>query len=131
MSGINVPLLRKAIEWAEAEAAKPEELCEWQQGFWVLPKSDHDPAAYIDVEELDVAKIRAYEGLAEECGTCFCIAGRVAHESGQVVSYSRGVKREAASLLGIDIAAAHRLFASNNTIEDVRRIAEEIAGERL
>ena len=55
---VNIPLLRKAVEWAEAEAAKPPELCEWEQGFWWVPPGS-------EVRE-DLAR-------ADECGTCFVL----------------------------------------------------------
>jgi hypothetical protein len=125
---VNVPLLRKAVEWAEAEAAKPWELCEWYQGDWVTPASSFHT----------VPK-------APECGTCYCIAGFVASQTlragerleGEHVVMADGssvsVADRAESELGADVMVSDYgdLFSGSNTIEDVRRIAEEIAGERL
>lgn len=113
---VNIPLLRKAVEWAEAEAAKPPELCEWYQAAYCLPQ--------------DI--IRAV-GRSPECGTCYCVAGYVAtlvspgwYQADELAA--PGIAMEA---LGLDPVGRLRLFAMGNTIEDVRRIAEEIAGERL
>ena len=80
MPEVNIPLLRKAVEWAEAEA--------------------------------------------------LCIAGKVAFDLTGNMSYfdAEPIAREA---LGLDNGQAIRLFNQWNDIEDVRRIAEDIAGERL
>lgn len=107
-TNVNVPLLRKAVEWAEAEAAKPySEFCQWDQAEWVQ---------------------QTY------CGTRFCIAGYVAQLqdarfAGSSVVDGRTAQKVAAEALGCGHASA--LFAVTNTIEDVRRIAEDLAGERL
>lgn len=123
---VNIPLLRKAVEWAEAEAAKPRELCEWHQGAWVaLPQ-----------------ELRR----APDCGTCYCIAGHVVATLG----YTHPAKNEygdhmvnpvtkghvdphkrAMKELGLTDDQAGELFRGCNNIKDVRRIAEAIAGERL
>jgi hypothetical protein len=109
---VNIPLLRKAVEWAEAEATKPPTRRLWWQGDYRMETA---------------------------CGTAFCIAGYV----GQMLddryaetTFVDGthVADFAAEALGIDADCADGvdgLFSSNNSIEDVRRIAEEIAGERL
>jgi hypothetical protein len=123
----NIPLLRKAVEWAEAEAAKTDGTCQWDQGSWMERR----------------------EGA---CGTSYCIAGYTVavagHEVGAVASLcpdgccaTLTVNGEAASwtatgasLLGLPEGDAHRLFNADNTIDVVRDIAEEIAaraGERL
>jgi hypothetical protein len=124
---VNIPLLRKAVEWAEAEAAKPEREREWDQGYWVT-----------------LPVMRAAElGLDEaQCGTVYCIAGWTCHAAGEDFKRDSDtllsrtaedvhISDRAAELLGIDRLAASALFNGGNTIEDVRRIAEEIAGERL
>jgi hypothetical protein len=114
MTEVNIPLLRKAVEWAEAEAAKPRAECQWYQRFWVTPAVC----------------------VGRDCGTCFCIAGYV----GQALDarYADGdwvddvhVSEFACEALGLDGGAMELLFCGVNTIKDVRRIAEEIAGERL
>jgi hypothetical protein len=113
----NIPLLRKAVEWAEAEAAKTDGTCLWDQREWVTYTA---------------------------CGTAYCIAGfAVTAEYGQV-GYNRGYAViDGASLdfgllgtetLGLTDVEAADLFDGCNSIEDVRRVAEQIAaraGERL
>jgi hypothetical protein len=119
----NIPLLRKAVEWAEAEAAKPYELCEWNQATWARAAYD-------------------LQGKSPECGTCYCVAGYVASQIGDVpksgaaiVNLSPGhsdtVPNVAKEALGLTQRQAAALFMAGNTIEDVRQIAEKIAGERL
>jgi hypothetical protein len=113
----NIPLLRKAVEWAEAEAAKTDGTCMWDQSWWVTETS---------------------------CGTAYCIAGYVvSQQSGftkggeyyATVDGSRDTwDSQAAALLGIPTVDGDKLFAPANDIATVRRVAEQIAaraGERL
>jgi hypothetical protein len=136
--GVNVPLLRKAVEWAETEAAKPRELCEWEQNFWHLPPSmralrlesarraEESPEEYWGEEEAS-----AYTK-APECGTCYCVAGFIVSQRIDIRDISGwSIPDQAAEFLGIDYKDAQPLFDADNTIEDVRRIAEDLAGERL
>lgn len=122
----DIPRLRKAVEWAEAEAAKPFELREWHQARYVLPLNPHSH---------DIAAVTARQAKAPECGTCYCIAGKVVvdeygPEPPATIMYNIDVR--AAELLNLDYETdAAALFHEDNTIEDVRRIAEDIAGERL
>lgn len=120
---VNIPLLRKAVEWAEAEAAKPWELSEWYQGDWV--SSPTTIAA--DSEDAEYFGIQVGTTKAAECGTCYCIAGYVCEVQGLDTKHSWDM--HAADALGISPNTP--LFNAHNTIEDVRRIAEDIAGERL
>jgi hypothetical protein len=120
MNNVNIPLLRKAVEWAEAEAMKPPELCEWNQQMFVSGET---------------ATSRQRMGKATDCGTCYCIAGWVALQVGED---PRGIDPDsvAAKALGIpnnwlDEGLNEHLFDASNSIEDVRRIAESLAGERL
>jgi hypothetical protein len=128
---VNIPLLRKAVEWAEAEAAKPWELSEWNQSMWAMPAS---------------ALVRYHDGAkkAPECGTCYCIAGFVSSlhaaevradgDCADLLDADGFVIEEdeyAQNALGLTERQANTLFRASNTIEDVRRIAESIAGERL
>ncbi len=128
---VNVPLLRKAVEWAEAEAAKPNG-GSWEQGAWFVATDEGDPNVVVP-DWWDADSIRYRREMYEktpECGTCFCIAGYTAFMVDGVVD-ARTVEHRAARALGIDLDDAVVLFDANNTIADVRRIAEEIAGERL
>lgn len=114
---VNIPLLRKAVEWAEAEAAKPDRYCEWWQASYKLDGED----------------------IGRECETCYCIAGYVVHLNGGLPPDGdyEDYDEIAANLLGIDTDHHNfgsGLFNGDNKIEDVRRIAEQIAaeaGERL
>lgn len=115
---VNVPLLRKAVEWAEAEAAKP-------YGNWY------------QVDTVVLPEERVLYGLGTAgCGTAYCVAGFIAatvtgldnpYDSPEVDT----VCDFAAKAIGVERYKAWALWDMTNSIEDVRRIAEEIAGERL
>jgi hypothetical protein len=120
----NIPLLRRVVKWAEAEAAKTDGACLWDQGSWA--------------ERTD-------------CGTTYCIAGYTVlialpqaemredeDECGLLNLYVDGERAWwgdiAASVLGITHEERLNLFAASNNIDDVRFFAEQIAeraGERL
>ena len=115
----NIPLLRKAVEWAEAEAAKTDGSCLWNQGVYAVPTG---------------------------CGTAFCIAGwtvATAHPDAKIIGLDtivmpngKGVawEHEAQQLLGITEQEGYDLFDPENDIGTVRELAEHIAaraGERL
>lgn len=103
----NIPLLRKVVEWVEEQDALPYDKCTWNQMYW-----------------------------AEEsnCGTVYCVAGKIAHDLhpdwsvDKIDKYAKGVAMQA---LEIGHEDADRLFHENNSAEDVREVAEWIAGERL
>lgn len=116
----NLPLLRKAVEWAESEASKSANESQWCQQFFA-----------VDGEEI-----------GRDCGTAYCIAGWVIHEhaEGEHAINTHDIDGEgeaplAQELLGIDEEDAwgnyyqdtQGLFGASNSIEDVRRYAEQIA----
>lgn len=111
---LNVPLLRKAVEWAEAEAAKPEgEFREWDQEWY-----------------------RKVTG----CGTAYRIGGYVCEVTGHEwditdlgwsTTEAGLVSDVARAELGLGPEDGSMLFDSDNTIADIRRIAERIAGGPL
>jgi hypothetical protein len=118
----DVPLLRKAVEWVEAEDAKDPADSAWYQGSWVTS----DPL--------------------RSCGTAYCVAGYVgtlvdsrfensAKNGGWLVDPAwvndLHVSRVAQDALGLTDHQAEMLFDANNTAEDIRFFAEEIAGEPL
>lgn len=136
---VNIPLLRKAVEWVEQEAAKPAIDREWFQGAWVSTPEDlaHELADGL-ARSVDVYAVS--EALEPHCGTAFCLAGYV----GQMLDARYAavdtvdgvhVSDFAAVALGVDHEPGEGeripLFHSENTAADVRRIAESIAGERL
>lgn len=127
MSQVDIPLLREAVEWAEAEAAKPPELCEWEQSAWV---TTFDPDEEARWGAWGTSTTREKMDRAPACGTCYCIAGYVAVQVGGPGADFRG-SASVTGALGITLEDGGRLFRADNSIEDVRRIAEEIAGERL
>lgn len=121
----NIPLLRKAVEWAEAEAQKPEDQRQWNQTYWAQ---------------------------ATECGTAYCLAGytvmaavpgaeAVLQLGGFDGDYDLHVNGEPAlwsetaqEALGITRDERLDLFDGMNRIGDIRAAAERIAaraGERL
>ncbi len=117
---VNIPLLRKSVEWVEEQAALPWVNREWYQDEW------RRPGHFI---------INA-QGQKKSCDTVMCIAGRIAdwhgiewNSNGYIAVDGRSVPEIASELLGIERSSG--LFDVNNTAADVRRIAEELAGERL
>jgi hypothetical protein len=117
----NLPLLRKAVEWAEAEAAKTDGTGEWNQHWYSSPT-------------------------ATGCGTAFCIGGwvvittvpgsSVTASGSDIAIYGEWCHPGdvAQETLGLTDAERGDLFKSINTITDVRAAAERIAaraGEQL
>ena len=133
MSEVNVPLLRRAVEWAEAEAQKPDELREWEQGCYVVPTVEqyrlNDLGSCGSEEDLVYTRNQILRK-SPECGACFCIAGYTQYVTTGSFDY-RTAADTAQAALGISGGQANRLFHAGNNIMDVRRIAEEIAGEKL
>lgn len=125
---VNVPLLRKMVEWVE-EQEKLTEGREWWQGFWA---TDTSRGTFIELVDS-----KSY------CGTAFCVAGKLAYDDGWKPKWlpdgeayevtrdgeTKEIAGVAAGLLGI--APDTRLFDANNTAAVIRRIAEDITGERL
>lgn len=133
---VNIPLLRKAVEWAEAEAAKPAIDCQWVQDGWrTSPR--RRALELLDETPLEYSR-GARSRLASHCETAYCIAGWTLHEAGWAAEKFGAadpdlISAEAAELLGIADweGTEPHLFHEDNSIEDVRRIAEDLAGERL
>lgn len=123
---IDVPLLRKAVEWVEAEAQKEWRDREWIQGSWFM------------VRESDTGF----------CGTACCVAGWVAMQDESVtmevgpygeptdrVTTSGGhtmhVAEYARDRLGLEEWEADVLFSGANDAEDIRHLAEQFVGDEL
>jgi hypothetical protein len=130
--GVDVPLLRKVVEWAEVEAQKPFMERRWYQDAYYM--KDGDTIYNPERDDFDVVR----------CGTAFCIAGWTVAETlgageamnsgGDVVDsktgrFIRDCEDRAREML--NISSDHGLFDCGLTIEEVRRIAEKIAGESL
>jgi len=124
---LNVPALRKTLEWVEAEAARGEESA-WRQESYATRTA---------------------------CGTAFCAAGYVAAElvgarphfdavadpDGELVTdvcvlpdgEFASIDSVAREELGLTSRESMRLFDGTNSLEDVRRIVGrllETAGDR-
>ncbi len=119
---LDIPWLRKEVEWVEVEDAKP---ChapdrEWHQGSYRWSAKDRS------------------EAYGHPCGSTFCIAGHIAEGDGvkwndsfDIAADWKFVSDYAQYRLNLDERQAARLFYGDNSAADIRRIAEEIAGERL
>lgn len=127
---VNVPLLRKAVEWVEAQDALGQDRSEWLQSNWF--------------SRFDVTGLQTISN--DYCGTKACVAGYISEIEGWKPFFRVGehatsivfkdslegsaydVAREA---LGLTLGEADRLFDGSNSAHRVRVVAEEIAGERL
>jgi hypothetical protein len=120
MTDINVPLLRKGVEWVEEQARLDPDSSQWHQSGWVTPE-------FLRVNIWDTEP---------GCGSAYCLAGYI----GQLVDprYENTaevdgvhVSEVAVKALGLDGTGPLELFVAQNTAEDVRRIAEELVGGPL
>lgn len=124
-----IPLLRKGVEWVEEQDKLDPRIREWMQSEWTITRESR-------VEE---------HRHPAECGTGRCLAGYLGYqldqnafkqdwmhpETGEFVdTYVQRVMDIEASGYDED-GAYHDLWAGENTAEDIRRIAEKIAGQRL
>lgn len=149
MTEVNVPLLRKAVEWVEEQATRPPRESEWAQNDWVSGPAKrahrlvldayYESGMLIDSYGVD----RAIAQMEPHCGTAFCVAGWVAQELDERYLQSENVdgvhvSQFAAEALGIPYGTLEHtnevkveLFGGTNTAEDIRMIAENLAGEKL
>lgn len=122
---VNIPLLRKTVEWVETQEQITEGR-EWYQGWWISDRKD------IEDDEVDTTHF---------CDTAYCVAGKVVLDdgwhprAGGTVVEKGGVRWDisavAIDLLGITEDEGELLFDGNNDAKTIRQIAEDIAGERL
>lgn len=141
---VNIPLLRKAVEWVEVQAELPEIDREWAQESYLTPASNRAVAlVYGALRTTDHWDLLSSAGLrriaaqvAPHCGTAYCVAGWVAVQvdpryiTRDTVGgiHCSGVAQKA---LGLNDDQARMLFHGLNSADSIRRIAENIAGERL
>lgn len=132
---VNIPLLRKVVEWVEEQESLALADRRWYQGAWFRKVKDE-----------------AIQNINDPmCGTAMCVAGKIAFDDGWIPEVvvvnstdpyryaevatkggeTRPIDAIAADLLGIDEYDANELFAGDNSARDIRRIAEGIAGQRL
>jgi hypothetical protein len=136
---INTPLLRKAVEWVEEQAALDVSARQWRQSSWIAPAVTFDEVAVNDDHEF-------YQAFTVEptCRTKACVAGKLVLDAGYTrfrrVDWSIDSVMTENGWEQIPVVARRLLGAENfdgglfdlsNTAEDVRRIAEDIAGEKL
>lgn len=137
---LDIPLLRKAVEWVETEAARPEGGA-WNQGQWVF-----NITQYLDRHD-DRTDAEAYLqqlGIATSCGTAYCVAGYIGQllnpgyettDHCMINGEDTHVSDFAQVALGLTMNERDRLFdGDNDAAETVRKVAESIAaraGERL
>lgn len=125
---LDVPLLRKTLEWATAEWRKQAAglASEWEQGHFVKKVAGVD------------------------CGTACCLAGKIVLDAGYLPVYEMATWADpvfecdvtswvrdsegkqwhcedaAMKLLRMHRQDAERLFSGNNGVHDIWRIAEDI-----
>ena len=121
---LNEPLLRKAVEWASAEAE-------------LLESHGWDEDVVRDDEYKDMTWNQQYWNMgvfdenATRCGTTYCIAGWVGQHLDERYREDTRVAgvhvRDFAQVnLGLTYVEAESLFSGGNNIEAVQRIAYEI-----
>lgn len=150
----NVPALRKAVEFAETSHAQYG----WDPIEWIDEDTPPDTAWYQPrystlLRHPTRQAVRSGEATLQTCGTAYCIAG---YTVSQLPGYRAEVALDrhgehpvlketldgclltditiyeaARDELGLTLDQAMRLFDADNSVKNVRRIAEEIAGERL
>ncbi len=127
---INIPLLRKAVEWVEEQAALPREGSAWNQESWMSKPVEESDGGY--------------------CNTAMCIAGAISHWAGwkpvwvdtQVENryyadsaikdgVEKAIEVIAADELGLEYGEKDYLFRASNDAASIRSVAERIAGEAL
>lgn len=145
MTEVNIPLLRKAVEWVEFQDALPMIDSEWQQNLWTASPRERSVEITISAELAGMPReqeTKAINALEPHCSTAFCVAGYVAQLLDERYTKDNRVdgvhvSEFAARALGIphtvDIkgVTVPKLFWGGNTAEAIRDFAEELAGEKL
>ncbi len=128
---IDVPKLRKLVEWVEEQDVLAENDRVWDQELWF--------------HQDNLAIARAVEDKYDPyCGTSMCIAGKLAFDAGwlPVIDHADdkatkdGVTKYYSEIgaeeLGLDNNTQEfELFNASNSASDIRAIAEDYAGKRL
>jgi hypothetical protein len=133
MTEINIPLLRKAVEWVEAQDALPEIDSEWFQGNYVLGPAAK--ALYLVGRE-HRSEIQNLHQVAAHCGTVYCVAGYIGQLTDERYKHSDivggvHVSAVAERELGLTYGQAQELFHGSNSAAHIRELAERFAGEAL
>ena len=153
---LNVPLLRKMVDWVKEQSTLAEDDRDWNQEAWAFRhhldqiKLDQD---WIKLDQDWIKVLNAKRDVLDPmCGTSVCVAGKIALDAGWDFDFGDGdvsgrvaewakkgdeyqrIEHIAMRELGINDAQADYLFGSDNEAEDIEQIAEEFAeaaGERL
>ncbi len=133
---VNIPLLRKAVEWVEEQDKLPEIDREWLQASYQVDPIAHSHFLVTDIPTPSWERAAVQEQLIPHCGTAYCVAGYV----GQLVDerYKHvqqigdvHVSAVAIKALGLTDVQAKMLFHGTNDAERIRELAELFAGEKL
>lgn len=140
---IDIPLLRKAVEWVEEQEKLPTMKRTWYQGSWGRKEFD----------QIQLFLDRTEQEEMDYCGTNLCLAGHIAVLTGWDIQYKwRGygnftyaveaekngetvdIQDIAINELGAtvdDLHMIHNLFHGENDAVAIREAAEHLVGERL
>lgn len=135
---VDVPTLRKAVEWVEWQETLGEENPDrvWYQSVWLLPLRE-----VFTEEERARSKFRDWS-----CETAMCMAGYIALNladpdpeykphikiDGRVVDkYGNEYEVEHLALATLGLSEDYGMFVGHNTAADIRQIAESIVGGAL
>lgn len=152
----NIPLLRKYVEWVEDQDALEEHLREWSQWSWAIKveawlDEDQYEQRIQEILEPDtcgtayclagkVVADAGYKFIWQSGEAAGCYDPKDYPNEDFPPSFNdpkvSTVRDMATALLGLDSSQTYRrqdqdLFEGDNTAEDIRRIAELHAGERL
>lgn len=143
-TAVNVDLLRQGVEWVEEQAELPiKDQC-WWQGEWRSPGPDAYPPRTCGTTYCLAGYVcTAAGGRWVKDRTMFYLRMEDA-DRGRTLLYGHDDRPElpkrglfvtaegrARRLLGLAPHEADELFRSSNSSEDVRRIAERIARQKL
>ena len=138
MTEVNIPLLRKGLEWVEEQDALPEIDREWNQRDWITSPLFRSLALVYQRGRFSSpeAHKRAARQVAPHCGTAYCFAGYIAQlenerYANQIEVDGVDVGDFAQEVLGLTQDQANELFEGDNTAEMIREICERFAGQRL
>lgn len=149
MTEVDIPLLRKVVEWVDEQDKIPEIDREWLQRTWHAASHDHALHLASHLPNVDYDLVRSLaDVLQPHCGTAYCAAGYVAHLDGMLKDNDNAfvsqpdhpdadddgeisISQYAKERLGLTETQAAAMFNGANTAAQVRHYAEKAAGERL
>ena len=131
---VDVPMLRKIVEWVEEQDKLPKLKRQWDQRDWFdnwQVEDAKENTGWYQFTEIGPATL--------DCDTKACACGYLAVLNEATLSLHQNEVRfdgvspmvYGAETLGIDYDEALDLFNGNNSAARVRAVAEQIAGEPL